>query len=257
MESSRTFRVIGATRAPRPDAGPSRPWLPDLKVLGAGFLLAQVFVVKGCSWVAWFLSSLVHELGHTIAGLLVGLPSFPAIRVDGHAATIHGEFSPVVVLLASAALLGGAAHLFRNTEWRKSAITLAAVVPVQWLLAFGGGRETFCLLAGHLGELAFATVFLVRSLDHSEEDGTAIGRLLEATFALYLVCHNAALFFGLATSAAKVREYTGNGSFGLENDLLRVAGGTLGTPLTTVAVLMWLPTLAAPIVGVVIARCRT
>lgn len=257
MESSRTFRVIGATRAPRPQAGPSRPWLPDLKVLGVGFLLAQVFVVKGCSWVAWFLSSLVHELGHTIAGLLVGLPSFPAIRVDGHAATMHGEFSATFALLASAALLSAAWHLYANRQAHKTAIALAACVPVQLVLAFVAGRETFCLLAGHLGELAFATVFLVRSLDHSEEDGTAIGRLLEATFALYLICHNAALFFGLATSAAAVRTYTGNGSFGLENDLLRVAGGTLGAPLTTVALLMLIPTLAAPIAGLVIARHRT
>lgn len=256
MESSRTFRVIGATRTPKHDAGPGRPWLPDLKVLAVGFALAQIFVVKGCSWVAWFLSSLVHELGHTIAGLLVGLPSFPAIRLDGHAATMHGEFSATFALLATATLIGGAAHLFRNTEWRKSAIALAACVPLQLLLGFGAGRETFCLLAGHLGELAFATVFLVRALDHSDENGTAIGRLLESTFALYLICHNATLFFGLATSERAVREYTGNGSFGLENDLLRVAGGTLGAPLTTVAVLMLVPTLAAPIAGLVIARCR-
>lgn len=255
MESSRTFRVIGATRVPKHDAGPGRPWLPDLKVLVTGFVLAQVFVFKGCSWVAWFLSSLVHEVGHTIAGLLVGLPSFPAIRLDGHAATIHGEFSATYALLAAAALLGCAFHLFQNTSWRRAAIALAAVVPFQLALAFCG-RETFCLLAGHLGELAFAVVFLVRALDHGEEDGTAIGRLLEATFAMYLVCHNATLFFGLATSAQAVHAYAGNGSFGLENDLLRVAGGSVGAPLTRVAVLMLLPTLAAPFVAVAIARLR-
>lgn len=207
----------------------------------AGLLAAPIFSVTPIlGFMGWFFESLVHEMGHSVVGWLFGCPAFPAIRLDGHAAAMHG---PQVLLLAIAmwAALGGAAWRLRTRpRWCLAFGLLALVYPA---FAFTGGRELLHLLGGHLGELAIAGVFFWRGLSggftHSR-----LERALYALMAWFLLIQNLKLTVGLMFSDAARAHYHGNGSFGLTNDYIRVAGGVLGWPLETVAAGMTLVALA-------------
>jgi hypothetical protein len=73
-------RVLhAASRAPSPYV-----------VVAIGAALAPVFgLTPILQYMGWFLTSLVHEMGHCVAAWLFGSPAYPAIRIDGHAAAIH------------------------------------------------------------------------------------------------------------------------------------------------------------------------
>src|SRR5688572_33193137 len=59
-----------------------------------GLLLAPVLTFTPVlRHVGWLLTSLFHETGHAGLSWLLGAPAVPAIRIDGHAAAMHGEHS--------------------------------------------------------------------------------------------------------------------------------------------------------------------
>lgn len=204
--------------------------------LGVGAALAVVFTLTPLlKYMGWFLSSLVHEMGHCAAAWAAGCPSFPAIRIDGHAAAIHGEQSTVFAI----GILVGLGYF----AWHKRSIALGALALVYPLLVFTGVREWIFLLAGHLGELAFAGICFWRALvggfTRSRPE-----RVLYSTCAWYLVASNVWLTGGLMFSESVRQWYRGSGSFGLENDYLRLAK-SLHVGVGAVAFLMLLVTLAA------------
>ena len=205
---------------------------PRWFVLLAGVLLAPVLTwTPLLRYMGWFLASLVHETGHTAVAWLLGCPAFPGIRLDGHAAAVHRE---QVALLAVAWMAGLAGLAW---TWRKRPPRLAlaiAALAVYPALAFTGAREGAFLLAGHLGEIAFAAYALVQSV-HGGFTGTLAERCAHAGVGWYLLARDATLAWGLATSAAARGRYAQNGSFGLENDLVRFARDVVHRPLPTVA----------------------
>ena len=208
-------------------------WLVALVV---GAVLAPVFgLTPILQYMGWFLASLVHEIGHVVAAWLFGSPAYPAIRLDGHAAAIHKEQSVVLALLMWGAIAYGAWY-FRKR--RGLAVTLGVIALLYPALAFTQARELLHLLAGHLGELAFAGVFLVRGMSGGFSHSLA-EQVVSATVGWYLLGRNLVLSWGLMTSDAARAAYAGNGSFGLTNDYIRVANNVLGCSLQTVAMLMF------------------
>ena len=209
--------------------------------LALGLALAQVFTLGSCSWFAWFLSSLVHEMGHSAASLLTGAPAFPVIRLDGHAMAISGAFSHSLAV-GVWILLGGLA-------WRVRSVA-AYCWPLVGLIALGaattwsGGREALVLFMGHGGELVFAGLCFVRCLSGRAQERSEIGCVLYAVFGWYLVLSNASLFFGLATSDAALVDYYGSGSFGLANDFERLARDVFDCKIRQLAVWMVLACIA-------------
>jgi hypothetical protein len=217
----------------------------------AGVALAPVLTFTPLlRYVGWFLASLVHESGHCAMSWWLGCPAFPAIRLDGHAAAVHGAQSiPIVVMVwVGTALLAGV--LWKHPRARPA---LVAALVLQPLLAFTRHRETAFLVAGHLGELAFAAVFLWRGATGGFTASRA-ERGLYATLGFYLVGRNALLSGGLVWSEARRHEYAGNGSFGLENDYVRVARECLGCSTETVAFVMLVVTVAALALAFLLAR---
>ncbi|MCE9638237.1 MAG: hypothetical protein K8T90_21245 [Planctomycetes bacterium] len=219
-----------------------------------GGALAPLFAATPIlQYMAWFLSSLVHEMGHTAVAWLMGCSAFPAIRLDGHAATPTAEQSRVAAYGMWIALAAGSTWLWR-TERKRTALLVAAAVIAYPMIALDPVRRPLAhLLGGHLGELAFATLALHRALT-----GRATAHLAErvayAMVGWYLWGHNVGLTYGLATDAAARDHYEGNGSFGLTNDYLRVADDILDWPLTRVA---WVATLAAipvPVIAWLVSR---
>jgi hypothetical protein len=213
-------------------------WRPFLVGLA---LAAALLWVPALRFMGWLLGSLFHETGHVAFAWFVGCPAFPAISLTGHAAAFHQEQQGAVLLLVGGGLVGLAVQAARSGRLRGLAFgALAAWVPAAFLTPV---REVGFLLSGHLGELAFAGVFLWRA-----RTGRAIEtegeRPLYAALGAYLVARNALLCFGLAFVPAARDAYRSNGSFGLENDYVRVAGDWLHVPLPVVAVFMLVLSLA-------------
>jgi hypothetical protein len=210
----------------------------SLKYLGVGAALALVFgLTPLLRYMGWFLASLFHETGHCVAAWIAGCPAFPAIRLDGHAAAVHGGQHVWLCLI-----VWGALGLLLRRHWANRRVhwLCCAVVAVYPLIVFTGARDIWVLVAGHGGELAFATIALQRALSGGFTNSKP-ERLLYAAVGWYLLGRNVLLTAGLAVDEAAREEYTGNGSFGLANDYLRVAR-TLQVDLATVA---WMMTLLA------------
>ena len=220
--------------APEP-AGPN-PWV--LMAVGAALapLLAALPLLQ---YVGWFLASLVHETGHCAVAWLFGLPAYPAIRLDGHAAAMHSEQRLALVLLVWG-LLAVIAWWVRARP--RARLVAGGAVALYPCLAFTHAHELLHLLAGHGGELAFAGIFFYRALSGGFTESVA-ERITYAACAWYLLGRNIALDFGLMTSEAARAAYVGNGSFGLTQDFVRAAR-MLEWHLGAVGALMLLLSLA-------------
>lgn len=228
--------------------GIPRAWI----YLAVGLPIALVLSWGPIGFMGWFLSALVHELGHTIAAWIFGCPAYPAIRLDGHAAAFHQEQVFFICLMVWAGI-GYVAYHFRTNK-----LVLGVLSPMVLLypaLAFTGAREVVHLLAGHLTELVFATIFFWRALTGGfvQKDGE---RPLYSAWAWLLMGRCILLFGGLVFTEAGRQAYAAGGSFGLVNDLLRVAA-QLNLSLATVAIPMLLLSLLPLPVAFLLARRST
>lgn len=202
-----------------------------------GAAIAPVFAfVPLLRYVHWFLGALTHETGHCVAAWAAGCPSFPAISLAGHAAAFHRDQQMAIAILVWAGA-GWVAWRWRGIFW---------ALPVLYpLFAFTGVREIVFLFAGLLGELTFASIFFWRALRGNQE------RIAAGMVATLLFSRNIVLSGGLLFSDQARAEYTGNGSFGLQNDYLRLAGPE---SLGAIAFFTLLLTLACPVVLCLVER---
>ena len=207
---------------------PPRPRLVDSRwiVLGVGIWLAPILTLTPwLRYVGWFLASLVHETGHTAVAWLFGCPAFPAIRLDGHAAALHQDQEPLLCWLVVAGLL---TFVWRSRAQPKRLALAIGVLVLYPFVAFTRAHEGLFLLAGHLGELAFAAYAFARAMDGGFS-GTTAERFAHSAVGWYLVGRTGSLAGGLLLSGTARSAYETNGSFGLENDLLRLSHDCLGT----------------------------
>lgn len=223
--------AIDSRVAPQRILGLPEPWFHFL----LGVVVAPVFSLTPLlSLVGWYLAALVHEMGHAAFSWVVGVPAIPALGITAEAATMHGDQLMPLALL----IWAGCGYLLWRIEapaWRYTSVILLGVFyPV---LAFiTPVREVLHLLSGHLGELAFATLCLSRALSGGFSE-SPVERGLYSVLGWYLVGRNLFLTGGLMTSAGARAEYASTGSFGLENDYLRLAGD-LGGSLEAIALAM-------------------
>jgi hypothetical protein len=191
-------------------------------------------------YMGWFLSSLVHEMGHAGFAWACGMPAVPAISPVGHAAAIHGEQSLVLVALVASGLVYAAwRYLADHVRW----IAIVLVAVLYPAIALTPAKDLLHLLAGHAGELAFATLALWKALDGGFTE-SQLERALYGTVGWYLAGKNVILCVGLMASSGVRAHYAANGSFGLTNDYIRAAEDVLGWSLQSVALLMLLASLA-------------
>jgi hypothetical protein len=229
---ARGDRALPAARAERTTEESAREaWM----YLGIGLVTAPIFALTPLlNYMGWFLASLVHEMGHAAFAWLCGMPAMPAISLDGHAAAVHSEQSLFLVALIALGLGAGAWNVFTGrVRW----IVLALLAVAYPAIALTSAKELLHLLAGHGGELAFATLCLWKTLDGGFTD-SKLERALYGMLGWFLLGKNAHLCFALMQSAGARAEYDANGSFGLTNDYIRVAEDVLHCPLQRVALMM-------------------
>jgi hypothetical protein len=240
-------RFVDPIAPVEPASDPREPWL----YLGIGAITAPVFALTPLlGFMGWFLASLVHEMGHAAVAWLFGMPAVPAISLEGHAAAVHSEQSVPLALLVWGGLALAAWRLLADrARW----IALAIVAVLYPALAFTRAGECLHLLAGHGGELAFATLALWKALDGGFTE-SRLERGLYGTVGWYLVGKNVILCGGLLFSSSSRETYAENGSFGLTNDMIRVAEDVLGWRLQSVALLVLLVALAVPPAAIALWR---
>lgn len=205
-------RIVGVPRI----LGIAEPWF----FLLTGLVLAPILTFTPIlRYMGWFLGSLFHETGHAAMGWLLGCPTVPAIRIDGHAAAIHGEPS---MLLRGLVMLGLAGLLVRMRARPVARVLLGLALLAYPAIAYTETREVAFLVAGHLGEAGFATVLLLQALDGGFS-GTPEERATHSMVGWYLVGRNVSLCGGLLFQSAARSAYAESGSFGLVNDYLRLA----------------------------------
>ena len=214
------------------------PWL----FLGLGALGALVGTfLPLAAYMGHFVGALTHEMGHCAVGFLFGFPSIPAISLEGEAVSVHEGRSLFVLAVMWGVLACGATRVRAGA---RRVAALVAVVALYPALAFTPARELLVLLAGHAGELAFATLALWRALTGGFTSSSG-ERALYGVLGWALLARNVRLAFGIATSAAARAEYRANVSFGVPNDYVRVAEDLLECSLASVGVGMTLLGVAA------------
>ena len=252
--------------APRAPAPAPTPWMPAPEsrrgngvpagrpgwaYLLVGLVLAPVLTFTPLlQYVGWFLSALFHETGHAAVGWALGCPSIPAVSIAGEAAAVHGDQKLFLCVFWMACLAGLA---WANRAQRSRLVLFGAALLAYPVLAFTGAREALFLAGGHLGELVFATVFLVQATAGGFTDSPA-ERAAHSMLGWYFVGNNAWLCRGLLWSDQARATYASNGSFGLENDYARLARDVLHVPLSAVAGGMLLLALATVPIAVVLGR---
>ena len=245
--SPRGFGVPSPTPVEFPAERPG--WVP----LVAGLALAPVLTFTPLlQYVGWFLSALFHETGHAAVGWALGCPSIPAVSVAGEAAAVHGDQQVFLCVFWMACLAGLA---WTNRANRPRLVLWTAALVVYPVLAFTGAREALFLVGRHAGELAFATFFLVQAVAGGFTDAPG-ERAAHAMLGWYFVGKNAVLAAGLLSSDQARATYASNGSFGLENDYIRLARDVLHVPLGTVAAAMLLAAVAVVPFAIVVGLRR-
>lgn len=213
--------------------------------VGAGLALVALELPFVSFVLSWFVT-LVHELGHALAGWLYGYPSIPAFDfVYGGGVTAHGSrvrLIPVVV----AGALGVAAWVFRRNP--PSLVLAVGLLALYAATAWTPAHHAVVVAMGHGGELLFATLFLHRAASGRacERPGE---RTLYALVGFFVVFHDVRFAWRLWTSPLERELYGAAKGGGHWMDFSRLANETFGVPLEAVAAaflgLCLLPPVAA------------
>ena len=247
-------RVIGRPASAPAEPGPGHDpettsrWL----WIACGFVAACLagFVLP-CNF-TWFLCALPHEMGHATVGCLLGHPSAPAISLHGEAWTGIAELRPWLVWVMAFGFGAGAVVLRKNLA---ACVALGAVAVLIPAFAFALAADVLISVAGHLGELAFATWCHAMAWTGGRTD-TPQERIACAMAGGLVQFANLKLCFGLMTSAAARDTYAQSGSLGLKNDYLVLAEDLLHCSVTSVAATMFALALLALPLGLLIGRWR-
>lgn len=239
-------QAIGTRLRPARIWGLPQPWFHLL----AGLALAPIFSLTPLlELTGWYLAALVHELGHTGASWLVGVPAVPALGITAEAATLHGD---QLLPLALGVWAASALFVWRVREASLRAGLMALLMVSYPALAFGPLHEVVQLSSGHVFELVVAGLFLERALSGGLTTSSS-ERLLYGVLGWYLIGRNLGLTLSLAISAGARTDYQQSGSFGTTNDYLRLAE-ELQCSLETLATVMTLAALAVAPLAIALWR---
>lgn len=168
------------------------------------------------------LVTLFHELGHAVAGWLLGHPSVPAFDfVYGGGFTHRGEFR---VSLAIAIAIGIAylVWLYRGHRGIAAGIAIAGLVWLFFVTA-EWRRELLIGVAGHLAEFILAGVMFWKALTGHGWKNPDLERPLGAFIAFFVQIHSMLFARRLLRDAEFLAWYREGKGGALMNDLESVA----------------------------------
>lgn len=193
------------------------------KVLLAGLIGAVVaYAIPFTRFVLSALVTLFHELGHAVAGWLLGYPSLPAFDlVYGGGFTHQGAFRFSLAIAVAVAFIYA---FWAYREDRRVVIALGAGF-VFWfvLITAEWRRELAISAAGHLGEFILAGVFFYKALTGHGWKNPDVERPLGAFIAFFVQIHSMLFARRLLRDADFLAWYREGKGGALMNDLESVA----------------------------------
>lgn len=171
-----------AVRLSAPRVAQRTPW----KLLAFGFvgaLIAHAFWLTAMP--LEILKTLFHEIGHAVAGWLLGYPAIPAFDfMFGGGITHYGQFH-LSIAIAVAAAMGYLGWRLRSNP---KAIAIIAAIFLVWLIIVTKEwrRETVMASAGVIFELLFAATFLYMAVANVGWRMPEIERPLGALIAFFV-----------------------------------------------------------------------
>lgn len=196
----------------------------ERRTLALGLTGAVVaHLVPPTRWAFGALTTLFHELGHTVAGWLFGHPSIPAFDLTyGGGLTHTGAFQPALAW-AVAGALGWGGWTVRDRSRR-------VVVPVAGLIGFWivvvlseWRRETVIALAGAGFEVLMVTIFFYMALSGRGLKRPEIERPLAAFAAFFVLIATATFAWKVGRDRDFLSAYLEGKGGALMNDLEIVA----------------------------------
>jgi hypothetical protein len=195
----------------------------EWKILGFG--LGAAIVAYALPFTRFVLSALVtlfHELGHAVAGWLLGYPSLPAFDlVYGGGFTHQGEFRLSIVIAIGLAF-GYCLLVFRG---RPRLTVLIGAVALVWLFVVTAEwrRELVISSAGHLSEFILAGVLFYKALAGVGWKNPSLERPLGAFIAFFVQIHSMLFAWRLLHDVDFLAWYREGKGGALMNDLESVA----------------------------------
>ena len=161
----------------------------EMVVLGSGLAGAVIaYAIPFTRAVFSALITLFHELGHAVAGWILGYPSLPAFDlVYGGGLTHHGAFRPSIAV-AIAGMFAWLAWLFRENRKTQA---LVVAVSLIWLFVVTREwrREIVFAAAGHLSEFILAGILFYKALAGVGWRSPELERPLGAFIAFFVQIH--------------------------------------------------------------------
>lgn len=184
--------------------------------IGAGMALGLTFF-PFLSFILSPLSTMVHEIGHTVVLWLFGYPAIPAFDfANGGGVTLSDlERAPSIVWAWGL----GVVMLGWWQRERKGVLTALGGAAVVYFLMFNTTKEVLAItLGGHAGEVVFGALFLYRAL-------TGWGCKIEAERPLYAFLAFVMLFASLRLGWSLTHEtiekaWYLQGKGGIDHDLV-------------------------------------
>ena len=222
--------------------------------LGIGFAFFMVVIlVPFLSYIFHYLITLVHELGHTIFGLIFGYFSVPAFDfVYGGGITIHNQQS-LLSLIFVYLFFGWLLYFYRRNRLTFSIILM--IVALYSLTAFTSAHQVVILFMGYGAELVFAGIFLYRALSGSSIV-VSVERPLYAFLAFFIFYKDFSFAYDLMYSSAYRAEYAAAKGGGHWMDFSRIAREFFHVELTSVAAFFLLLCVVVPILTFLFFRYK-
>jgi hypothetical protein len=219
----------------------------DWLVLASGPVFALLIMcVPLVNHIFMTFTTLVHEMGHTLAGWIFGYPALPAFDLQyggGVTATMPRSTLLLVVFYAVMAFL---VYTYRKN--RMTLIFLVLCLAIHVILSVTMMHDVVFLFMGHGMELMIAGVFFYRALSGAAVVHAA-ERPLYCIIAWFIVMSDFRFAYQLATSAHMRRMYEQAKGGGHWMDFSRIAEDYLHTDLRVVAVFFFLTTLLPLVLG--------
>ena len=158
-------RLNGLKPVPQDDGtADGRLGATEIRVLGIGLALAIIaHAIPFTTFIFHPINTLVHELGHAIAGWLLGYPSVPSFDfMYGGGITPHGAHQIAIALVVA----GGFAYLGYIFRDNRRTVALISACFLVWLFieASEWRRLLVVSAAGHVSECVFAGIFLYMAI---------------------------------------------------------------------------------------------
>ena len=209
-----------------------------------GVLLAVATGITG--WLAFFLgflTTLVHELGHSAGGWFFGYPSVPSFDFSyGGGVTLQQQRIWWLLLVVA---LVFAWYMYSYRRNLISLTLLAAALALYTVLALTPAHQGLVLSLGHGAELLFAGCLLYRAMDATGVR-SEFARPIYAFLGLFILMDNIRFSYLLAFDEIQRHHYETVNAIGFQMDFSRLAEHYLHTSVANIAILFLALCLLTP-----------